>query len=63
MNLGYPAEATSASYQDDPAGVDASHSTSFAPGRVIAEASDDHIMFENSVSISLYREDNKDSLD
>ena len=51
MNLDHPGDVTSASYQNGPKDVDASHSTSFAPGRVIAEASDDHIMFENSVRI------------
>jgi translation initiation factor 2-alpha kinase 3 len=53
MNIDHPGEVTSAGYQNDSTGVDASFSTSFAPGRVIAEASDDHIMFENSVRIYL----------
>lgn len=44
MNIDHPAEI---SHSD----ADASHSASFAPGRVIAEASDDHIMFENSVRL------------
>lgn len=49
MNIDHPGEVSLTSYQNDSTGVDASHSTSFGPGRVIAETSDDHIMFENSV--------------
>jgi len=53
MNLGHPAGVSSTSYERESTNVDASRSASFAPGRVIAEASDDHIMFENSVRIPL----------
>lgn len=49
MNIGPAGEVASPSYTKHSADVDFSQSTSFAPGRVIAEASDDHIMFENSV--------------
>jgi translation initiation factor 2-alpha kinase 3 len=49
MNIGVPPEAGPSSYTRNKPDVDASESASFAPGRIIAEASDDHIMFENSV--------------
>lgn len=49
MNIIPAGEVASPAYTKDSPDVDFSQSTSFAPGRVIAEASDDHIMFENSV--------------
>jgi translation initiation factor 2-alpha kinase 3 len=53
MNLDNPARAISASYQNGSSNTDASHSASYAPGRVITETSDDHVVFENSVCTSL----------
>jgi translation initiation factor 2-alpha kinase 3 len=49
MNIGVPPEVGPSSYTRNRPDVDASESASFATGRIIAEASDDHIMFENSV--------------
>jgi translation initiation factor 2-alpha kinase 3 len=50
MNIGSPGGVGPSNYTNiNKPDVDASESDSFAPGRIIAEASDDHIMFENSV--------------
>lgn len=49
MNLGNALDDPSESVT----GAEDSRTGSFSPGRVIAEASDDHIMFENSVSLHL----------
>jgi translation initiation factor 2-alpha kinase 3 len=52
MNVDGPTEADAENYEDDRTDANFSQSASFAPGRVIAEASDDHIMFEHSVRTS-----------